>query len=164
MKNCCTVILKLGALNMNTKLKSVVNHLIQISIDGERGFRNAAEQIKNDNLRVVFNQKAEGCKKAAYELQTYMHQFKEQAEDSGTMLGTLHRGWMTVKSALTGHDDHAILAECELGEDAAKAAYKTALEDENLPNDLRLILQSQYEGVIANHDEIRDLRDAYNTK
>ena len=49
------------------------------------------------------------------------------------MAGALHRGWVDVKSAVTDHSDHAILAECERGEDAAKKNYR---EDIILGRDL----------------------------
>jgi uncharacterized protein (TIGR02284 family) len=55
-------------------------------------------------------------------------------------------------------DEHAVLAECERGEDAAKSAYQAALE-EDLPPDVKAIVQRQYEGVKENHDRIRDLRN-----
>jgi uncharacterized protein (TIGR02284 family) len=51
-----------------------------------------------------------------------------------------------------------VLAECERGEDVAKSAYEAALK-EDLPPDVKAIVRRQYEGVKANHDRIRDLRN-----
>ena len=51
-----------------------------------------------------------------------------------------------------------MLAECERGEDVAKSAYEAALK-EDLPPDVKAILRRHYEGVKANHDRIRDLRN-----
>ena len=51
-----------------------------------------------------------------------------------------------------------MLAECERGEDVAKSAYEAALK-EDLPPDVKAIGRRQYEGVKANHDRIRDLRN-----
>jgi len=50
--------------------------------------------------------------------------------------------------------------ECERGEDVAKASYTKTL-NATLPEDTRLIVQRQYEGVVSNHDQIRNLRDRY---
>jgi uncharacterized protein (TIGR02284 family) len=55
--------------------------------------------------------------------------------------------------------EHAVLAECERGEDAAKAAYEAALQ-KNLPADVRTLVERQYQGVKANHDRVRNLRNA----
>jgi len=40
------------------------------------------------------------------------------------------------------------------------AEYKKALE-QNLPADVGAIVQRQYQGVVANHDKVRALRDSY---
>ena len=61
-----------------------------------------------------------------------------------------------IKSAITGKDDAAVLAECERGEDVAKASYEKALQKE-LPPSIRVIVQTQYEGVLQNHDRVRTL-------
>ena len=58
--------------------------------------------------------------------------------------------------------DLAILEECERGEDVAKAHYSKALEAA-LPEDVRQVVRRQYDGVIRNHDQIRDLRERYRT-
>jgi uncharacterized protein (TIGR02284 family) len=72
---------------------------------------------------------------------------------------SLHRAWTGIKSSITDMDDHAVLAECESGEDTAKRAYEAALK-KDLPADVRTIVERQYQGVKENHDRIRDLRNA----
>ena len=64
---------------------------------------------------------------------------------------------------MSSRDDLAILEECERGEDYAKAQYKKALEHE-LPAEVSALVQRQYQGVIANHDKVRSLRDSYRAK
>jgi uncharacterized protein (TIGR02284 family) len=75
--------------------------------------------------------------------------------------GALHRGWINIKSVITGKDDSAILNEAERGEDIAKKAYKDALE-ENLPANVQTVVQRQSTEVNAGHDKVRDLRDSAN--
>jgi len=72
----------------------------------------------------------------------------------------MHRGWMDLKAKVAHRDDLAILEECERGEDVAKAKYRKAL-DASLPDDVRAVVQRQYDGVVSNHDAVRDLRDRY---
>ena len=48
-----------------------------------------------------------------------------------------------------------------LGEDVAKAAYRSALEKTDLPAEIRTVVQKQYDGVLRNHDEVRNLRDRF---
>jgi uncharacterized protein (TIGR02284 family) len=70
----------------------------------------------------------------------------------------LHRAWVDLKTAITDRDNLAVLEECERGEAAAVAAYENALREE-MPGDLRALLDLQYEGVKRNHDRVRQLRD-----
>jgi uncharacterized protein (TIGR02284 family) len=55
-------------------------------------------------------------------------------------------------------DDHAILAECERGEDAAKRAYENALR-QDLPGDVRMVVERQFREVVANHNRVKELRN-----
>ena len=63
-----------------------------------------------------------------------------------------------MKSVISNGDDHAILAECERGEDAAVQEYKKAME-EGLNPPLREIVSNQYSEVKAAHDCVKNLRD-----
>ena len=66
---------------------------------------------------------------------------------------------MNVKSALGGNDKHAILAECERGEDAAEEAYRKAMGT-SLPSDYNDLVLKQFQTVQRTHDRIKQLRDA----
>jgi uncharacterized protein (TIGR02284 family) len=80
--------------------------------------------------------------------------------DSGSVMGAMHRGWVSVKSALTTYDDKAVLEEAERGEDNAKARYAKALQ-KNLPADVRQVVERQMQGVQRNHDQVKMLRDQF---
>ena len=140
---------------------SVLNELIETSRDGEKGFRTAAEDTKNAELKDIFLKRAEDCAKGASQLQQLVAKRGEKPEEGGSVAGAMHRGWVNLKATLTGRDDVAILEECERGEDVAKAKYRKALEDDDLPADARQVVQRQYEGVLRNHDQVRALRDRY---
>jgi uncharacterized protein (TIGR02284 family) len=145
---------------MSSNIVSVLNDLIETSKDGEKGFRKAAEDTKDASLKQLFTGRADDCTRGATELQGVVQRLGGKPETGGTVGGALHRGWVDVKSAVTHRSDHAILAECERGEDVAKKNYRDAL-DKDLPADVRAMVERQYQGVIQNHDKIRDLRDQY---
>lgn len=65
-----------------------------------------------------------------------------------------------MKAAITGNDRHAILSEAERGEDAAKKAYKDALEHHDLPAPILEIITRQAAAIQEAHDEVKALRDA----
>ena len=68
--------------------------------------------------------------------------------DTSTVTSSLHRGWINLKTALTGNDNHAILAECERGEDSAVAEYRKAVGS-GLSETLKEIVQRQFQEVLG---------------
>ena len=142
---------------------SMLNDLIETSKDGENGFRSAAEDAKSAELKATFLRRAEDCAKGASELQQLVSRMGGKPEQGGSVAGAMHRGWMDLKAKVAHRDDLAILEECERGEDVAKAKYRKAL-DAPLPDDVRAVVQRQYDGVVSNHDAVRDLRDRYRLK
>jgi uncharacterized protein (TIGR02284 family) len=105
-----------------------LNQLIRINKDGESGFLTAAEDVKNSELESLFRNYSKQHAKFAAELQDEIERLGGHFADSGTLGGALHRGWLDVKSALSGHSAAAILKSCETGEDSAVAAYTRAAD------------------------------------
>ena len=136
-----------------------LNDLIETCKDGEAGFRTCAEDIKRADLKPMFERAAQHCNEAARELQAEVAKLGGKPERKGSMAGSAHRRWVDIKSAITGKDDKAVLAECERGEDVAKASYQKALK-KDLPADIRAIVERQYQGVLQHHDEVRALEKA----
>jgi len=142
-------------------ITSTLNNLIETSKDGEQGFRTSAENAQNAELKQLFMRRADDCARGATELQAIVARLGKEPEDSGSVAGAIHRGWVNLKAAVANRDDLAILEECERGEDVAKAAYRSALEKTDLPAEIRTVVQKQYDGVLRNHDEVRNLRDRF---
>ncbi|HEX8371407.1 MAG TPA: PA2169 family four-helix-bundle protein [Chthoniobacterales bacterium] len=137
----------------------ILNDLIQICKDGQDGFRDASENVRHSDLKTLFSQYSLQRSKFAGDLQQHVINLGEDAEKSSSIASALHRGWIDLKSAFTKGSDHAILAECERGEDHAVAAYKDAL-DQDLPSNIRNEIQEQLAAVQAAHDDICDRRDS----
>ena len=135
-----------------------LNELIETSKDGEYGFRTCAERVRSPELRTVFEECAQTCRRGATELQEAVVRLGGKPEEDSSVTGTMHRGWVRLKEALGGDSDLSMLEECERGEDAALARYRDALK-EDLPEPLAELVRRQYEGVKHNHDRVRTLRD-----
>lgn len=144
---------------------SILNELIETLKDGQEGYRAAAADVESSNLKSLFSEYSLQRSKFAGELQALAHSLGEQnPETSGSVAGAIHRGWIDLKAALSSKDEHAILAECERGEDSAVAAYKDALEEKELPSNVIETLRAQAADVKAAHDRVRDLRDSLAAK
>jgi uncharacterized protein (TIGR02284 family) len=143
----------------NDDVVSTLNNLIETCKDGQTGFKEAAEGVERSDLKSLFFEFSQQRAQFAGELQSLVQSLGGDPENSGSTAGALHRGWINIKSAVTGQDDEAILNECERGEDVAKDAYKTALES-NLPSNILETVQSQYESILSAHDRVKALRNA----
>ncbi len=138
---------------------STLNNLIETCRDGQNGFQTASEGVKNSELKTLFLGYSQQRAQFVGELQTEVRRLGGDPEDSGSVAATLHRGWMNIKSTVTGEDEGAIISECERGEDSAVRNYKDALQ-QDLPGNIRSIVESQYAQVQEAHDRIRTLEKA----
>jgi uncharacterized protein (TIGR02284 family) len=142
------------------KQNDVIDSLIETLKDGQEGFKQAAEGVSNPQLKSLFRDYSQQRSRFASALQSEARrQGETDPETSSSATGALHRGWINLKSAITGGDEHAILAECERGEDSAVEQYKKALEDGLTPLAQELVSR-QFAEVKAAHDRIKSLRDA----
>lgn len=144
----------------NDDTVDVLNDLLESARDGEYGFAACAERAHSAQLKGVFQRHARECAAAAAELESEVRRLGGEPASGGTVAGALHRGWVSVKSALSINDDKAVLQECERGEDAAVARYRKALQFA-MPADVRALVERQSQGTQRNHDEVRGLRDSY---
>jgi uncharacterized protein (TIGR02284 family) len=139
--------------------KTIIDDLIETLKDGQEVFKEASEGVKDPQLKSVFNEYSRQRSRFAAELQGQAQSLGEsEPEASSSAAGALHRAWMNLKSVVTSGDDHAILAECERGEDSAVEEYQNAIAN-GLSAPVREVVSQQYAEIKKAHDHIRNLRD-----
>ena len=144
----------------NPHLRSTLNGLIHTCKDGEEGFRAAAENMDDEDTQKLLTEYSLGRARFVEELQSAVEALGDSdPEDSGTVTGAVHRGWIDLKAALLDGDPHAILVECERGEGSAVADYETALKGDLAAN-VREMISRQYAAVLQAHEAVRKLSDA----
>ena len=136
-----------------------LNDLLESCRDGEYGFRECAEHVKAQDIKTLLSRHADECRAAGLELVTHIRRLGGEPDEGGSVSGAMHRGWVSVRGSLSGHTDLAMLDECERGEDAALARYRSALK-EDLPSDIRAVMERQAQGAQRNHDQVKALRNA----
>lgn len=154
--------IKLFAMETTEKAIDVLNDLIEINNDRVAGFAHAVKELKENDtdLRLLFLQLREESRENVHELGSVINENGGEVEMGMSGNGALHRMWLDVKAAFTGHDRRGILTECERGEDAIKKAYEHALmPDNDLSPEVTAIIMRQQENVIASHNQIKALRD-----
>jgi uncharacterized protein (TIGR02284 family) len=138
----------------------IIDDLIETLKDGQEGFKQAAEGVKDPQLKAVFDEYSRQRARFALELRSKAQSADErESEMSGSAAGALHRGWINLKSALTRGDDHSVLAECERGEDSAVEEFRKALNN-GLSAPVQEMVSRQYVQIKEAHDRVKNLRDA----
>jgi uncharacterized protein (TIGR02284 family) len=145
------------------EMRLALNSLITTLLDGQKGFADIGEHLKDETLKRYFL--AESLKRASFrgDLEEVLHQNGvHDIKESGTAAGAIHRVWGDLKAKLGG-GDHALLETAEQGEDRAKQAYAHALK-QDLPLPVRQLVAEQQAHVLASHDYVRSHRDALAAK
>jgi len=141
------------------ELIECLNDLIETCRDGESGFQTAADHVKDANLKTLFKDCSIQRAQFASELESEVRQLGGTPSKTGSVSAAFHRGWMNLKSIVTGGSDSAIVAECERGEDAAVENYQRVLKN-NLPPNVLPVVKHQFTEIKRSHDRIRDLEKA----
>lgn len=141
----------------NERTVEVLRELIEVCKDGETGYAHAAGIVTDPNLKSYFQEQSLERARFVQDIMKETKSLGEQPDTSGSVAGTLHRLWFEAKADL-GLGDQSVLNSVEQGEDRAKQAYEKALK-EDLPADVRSMLQQEAQSVFAAHDYVRALRD-----
>src|SRR5580704_7439836 len=137
---------------------TVIEKLMEICNDGEKGYKDAAEHVKRSDLKTFFSTQSSERGRFARELQAILMKLgKTEKKESGTVAGALHRAWIDTKVGL-GSGDKSILESVEKGEDEARDSYREAIGSP-LPPDLADIVSRQARSIQTAHDQVKSLRD-----
>lgn len=144
---------------MNDKQKNAIkllNELIEVCKDGERGYKDASENVDDNELKTILYRLSQQRALFRAELEEIIiRDFGTEPDSDDSFLSKLHRGWMDFKSGLTKHDNKAILAECERGEDYAVEKYSKALQG-SLPDYVEEKVQAQFNMIKGTLSQVKE--------
>ena len=139
------------------------NDLVELNKTAAKGYQEAAEGISSPDLKAKLSQFSQQRAKFASELSQHAQQFGISPEQEGTVEGALtdaaaavHRGWINLKSAITGQNNSAILGECETGDATALKGYETALKSNELPAEARNVIEQQHSEILSTKNWITE--------
>jgi uncharacterized protein (TIGR02284 family) len=142
--------------------EKVAKDLVETLKDGERGFAAASEKLRDSDraewattLQRLSEQRA-GFRREIVELG---HAYGDDVDESGSAAAALHRGWISLKDALTGDDAGSVLGAAVTGEDHAVSEYEKALE-KDLSSGFREVVSRQHAAIVAARNEVKALQVA----
>ena len=137
----------------------VLNSLIETTLDSANGYREAAENAQSSQYRTMFEERSRRRMDLTRQLQEEVRSFGGEPETDQSMMGKAHNKFVDLKNALTGGpSDKAVIDEVERGEDMIKAKYEKAVNDSDLPVEVRQRITTAYESIRADHDEISRIK------
>lgn len=144
------------------KTAAAISDLIIINNDRYEGYKTAAEETKDADLKSLFTNFSTQSRGFANELRKFVPNSEDQpAKDETKNTGKLYRVWMDIRSAMSDHDRKAILSSCEFGEDKAKETYQEVLEHKaELPAVALDVIMRQYEEIKKGHDTVKQMRNS----
>ena len=138
----------------------VAKELVETLKDGERGFASAAEKLQDSDRpewATTLQRLSEQRATFAREIVDLGHQYDEDVDASGTIAASVHRGWVSLKDALTGDDAGSVLGAAVTGEDHAVSEYEDALK-QDLSAGFREVVTRQQAAVVAAREEVKALQ------
>jgi len=143
----------------NKEIISDLKGLVNILNDGKEGYESASETTDSTELKSLFQNFASQRAEYAQELKAHLARHGGDSEnESGGVLGALHRTWIDIKQAFTSKEDAAILGAIETGEKAAIEKFDQALEHPEIHADHTELLQRQRTGIREALSEIETYR------
>jgi uncharacterized protein (TIGR02284 family) len=136
---------------------AVLNRLIGVTIDSVEGYSEAAKDVKNPELKAIFQRRARERLAAYRSLQSQVSALGGEPQDDGTLLASVHRVFVNLRSTVQS-GDLAVIDEVERGEDVIKARYEDAIHQAGLSSSSLAAVQHAYESVRSGHDEMSRLK------
>ena len=140
---------------------SALHELLLFVNDRVEGYRRAAGESQDADLRNYYENLAGQSKQFANHLNGYLRVQQHDPETGTTLKGKLYRAWMEAKAAVTGYSETAVLGSNVYGEEWALKAYEQALQDRSVTGSLRREIERQHEQSLQTHRRLLQLQAQY---
>jgi uncharacterized protein (TIGR02284 family) len=146
-------------LSREADLVAVLNGLAQSCKAGERGFKRAAEGVKDRELRVLLITYSEQRAQFASELEEVIRSLGGDPGESENLAVAAHQGWLDLEMVVADEDETGVITQCENGEKAVLDAYDEALQS-HLPGDARALIDKQRALVEIGYQRLQTIERA----
>ena len=145
----------------NKQIADAVNDLITVNYDGEKGYKESAEDVKDARLKSWFREYAQQRYDFGHELKGELSQIGATPDKGTSIAADIHRIFIDLKSAVAGNDEAAVINECIRGEENAVERYDKVLAHEALPASTRTVVARQRNQIQAALGKMQDLKKAF---
>lgn len=128
-----------------------LNKLLTSNRDAEKGYQEAAENVKDAELKSLFLAQSRQRGEFAMELDREIRTLGGEPDNGTSLASDLHRAWINVKSTFASNDDKATVQECQRGDQEALDNYNSVLQETDLIASTRELLLRQKQSIDSAH-------------
>lgn len=132
-----------------------LNDLLERNYDAIQGYKDAARNVTNEELKRFFINQAKERLKLAEEVKVEIRLLGGNPVKEGSLLGIFHRSWMNFKTSLNHDNEKEVCQACITGEEKAVREYDQLIGQTGVWSD-RLMLELQSHKAVT-LQAIRDL-------
>jgi uncharacterized protein (TIGR02284 family) len=138
-----------------------LNTLIQINNDRIEGYKTAAEETEDSDLKTLFAQLSRTSQNCNMALISEVKKLGGTPIEGTKTTGKIYRVWMDFKALLTGKSRSSVLNSCEYGEEVALETYEDVLikHSEDLSAEHQILLNGQAALIKADHAKVKSMLD-----
>ncbi|MDM9630314.1 ferritin-like domain-containing protein [Robiginitalea aurantiaca] len=128
------------------KITNRLNDLLEKTYDAEKGYKLAADEVKDPYVKEFLNDKVKQRRAFGFELKAEIMEYGQLPEKGGSFKGDLHRVWMRLKPLMGSDKTEQILEEVARGENASLEEYNDILKSSETrlpPTTERLLIQQR---------------------
>lgn len=141
---------------------TILNSLIETTIDSVDGYRHSAGEATNPAFVDIFRRRAQEREQVVARLRQRVVELGGTPEEEGGLLAKAHRRFLSLRDAVTGRDDKAVIAEVDRGESYLNGKWEAALADDGLSADTQRLLRELYQSVRSGHEQWESLHRQIN--
>ena len=124
-----------------------LNKLLTRNHDAEKGYQEAAENVKDNELKTLFLAQSRQRSEFAQEIEREIRTLGGEPDNSTSLASNLHRAWINIKSTFASNDDKATVQECHRGDQEALDNYNEVLQETDLVASTRELLLRQKQSI-----------------
>lgn len=131
--------------------------LLERTYDSQEGYKKAMKLADSSHLVDFLKRRAAQRGQFANQLDLAIRNLNQTPVQSGSTKAAIHRGWMNVKAFMSNTTDETILNECIRGEKASLDTYTQTLANQNFPQEIIHILNTQMDAIRDSLKQVKQL-------
>jgi uncharacterized protein (TIGR02284 family) len=124
-----------------------LSRLLTRNHDAEKGYQEAADNTKDNELKSLFLAQSRQRGEFAQEIDREIRALGGEPDTGTSLASNLHRAWINIKSTFASNDDKATVQECHRGDQEALNDYNAVLQETDLAASTRELLLRQKQSI-----------------